>query len=65
MQLLIPQIDYPVSPGSRGTQMFLHHISDEMRQEYRQKIFKASKADVIDVAMRSVVYDTVLHVTLT
>lgn len=55
VMLYILQMDYPHSPGSKGAQMFLHQISDEMRQEYRQKIFRASKADVINVAMRSVV----------
>ncbi|XP_070385393.1 presequence protease, mitochondrial isoform X1 [Dermacentor albipictus] len=46
------KIDKPITPGDRGAAAFLHGVTDEMRQEHRQRIFACSKDDIISAVKR-------------
>lgn len=46
------EVDKPVEPGKRGLSHFIHGESDEIRQEYRRRLLKVSKDDVVDVAKK-------------
>ena len=46
------QVDAPVSPGSKGSTVFMSGISDELRQRYREQLFSVGRKDLIDVAKR-------------
>lgn len=39
-----------MSPANKGSGYFLSGISDEMKQEYRNRIFDANKNDLQSVA---------------
>ncbi|XP_037561015.1 presequence protease, mitochondrial-like [Dermacentor silvarum] len=45
-------VDKPITPGNRGAAAFLHGVTDEMRQEHRQRIFACSKDDIISAVKR-------------
>lgn len=46
------QVDAPVSPGSKGSTVFMRGISDWLRQRYREQLFNVGRKDLIDVAKR-------------
>ncbi|XP_064457930.1 presequence protease, mitochondrial-like isoform X1 [Ornithodoros turicata] len=48
------QVDSPVAPGNKGLRAFLAGITDEMKQQHRQRLFTATKDDVISAAMRNI-----------
>ena len=52
MAMYPSQVDAPVSPGNRGSTVFLRGISDELRQKYREGLFEVSQEDLTDVARR-------------
>lgn len=43
-------VDRPIEPGRRGLNYFTLGESDELRQEYRQRLLKVSRDDVVEVA---------------
>ena len=43
-------VDSPVAPGSRNVSNFFSGITEEMRQERRDRLFACTKLDVIEVA---------------
>ncbi|XP_056375480.1 presequence protease, mitochondrial [Hyla sarda] len=45
-------VDSPVAPSDKGMNLFLHGITDEMRQKHREQLFAVSHSDLIDVASR-------------
>lgn len=45
----LPQTDAPVTPGSKGLLYFKERISDDMKQELRERIFECKKEDIISV----------------
>jgi len=45
-------IDSPVSPGNRGMALFNNGLSDELRQTHRDRLFGASRDDLVDVCQR-------------
>jgi len=45
-------VDAPVSPGSKGSTMFMRGISDELRQRYRERLFNVGRKDLINAAKR-------------
>ncbi|ESN95019.1 hypothetical protein HELRODRAFT_193706 [Helobdella robusta] len=47
---LFSSVDKPISPGNKGTRLFMQGISEEMFEEYRRRIFQVSKDDVVHVA---------------
>lgn len=49
------QLDYPVCAGSKGTLKFLNHVTDEMQQVYRERIFRVHTQDLVDVTARFVI----------
>ncbi|KAL3208303.1 hypothetical protein MRX96_039192, partial [Rhipicephalus microplus] len=46
------KVDKPITPGDRGAATFLHGVTDEMRQEHRQRIFACSKDEIISAVKR-------------
>uniref|UniRef100_A0A224Z558 Presequence protease, mitochondrial n=1 Tax=Rhipicephalus zambeziensis TaxID=60191 RepID=A0A224Z558_9ACAR len=46
------KVDKPITPGDRGAAAFLHGVTDEMRQEHRQRIFACSKDEIISAVKR-------------
>lgn len=46
------KVDRPITPGDRGASTFLHGVTDEMRQEHRQRILRSTKDDVIAAVKR-------------
>jgi Zn-dependent M16 (insulinase) family peptidase len=46
------QIDAPVSPGSKGMNVFIHGITNELRQQYRQRLFSVTRQTLIETAQR-------------
>ncbi|CAG0884626.1 unnamed protein product [Darwinula stevensoni] len=42
--------DKPVPPGMKGMDLFLHHLSPEMRNEHRHRLMGVAKDDLISVA---------------
>ena len=58
------QVDSPVAPGYRGSTRFLRGISDEMRQNYRVKLFQVDRESLVSTARRYVhVFDDVYTYT--
>lgn len=45
-------VDSPISPGNRGMALFKYGLTDELRQDNRDKLFSASRSSIIDVAQR-------------
>ncbi|XP_028987098.1 presequence protease, mitochondrial [Betta splendens] len=45
-------VDSPVAPADKGMSRFLSGITDEMKQNYRQRLFAVSHKDLVDVAER-------------
>ena len=45
-------MDYPLSAGSRGTLLFLHHLSDDMQQQYRGRVLEVNREDLVDLTAR-------------
>lgn len=43
------EIDAPITPGSKGLLYFQERISDEMKQDLRERIFECKKEDIISV----------------
>ena len=43
------QIDAPVTPGSKGLLYFKERISDDMKQQLRERVFDCRKEDIISV----------------
>ncbi|CAN7993988.1 unnamed protein product, partial [Ixodes hexagonus] len=48
------QVDSPIAPGSRGLGNFLHGITDQMKEQHRQRLFVNTKDEVIDAIRRQV-----------
>ncbi|XP_077506419.1 uncharacterized protein LOC144115801 isoform X1 [Amblyomma americanum] len=46
------RVDKPITPGDCGAAAFLHGITDEMKQEHRQRLFSSTKDDVIAAVKR-------------
>lgn len=46
------QTDQPVPPGSVGSRQFVSGITDEMRQEARDRLFGVTKQQLLDAANR-------------
>lgn len=46
------KVDKPITPGDRGAAAFLHGVTDEMRQQHRQRIFACSKDEIISAVRR-------------
>lgn len=44
------QIDKPVTPGRMGMKLFLHDLSDDMRQVYRDHLFAVTREDIMRAA---------------
>ena len=44
------QIDKPVTPGNMGMKLFLHDLSDDMRQVYRDHLFAVTREDIMRAA---------------
>lgn len=49
---LVFQTDRPVPPGQTGSTFFLSKLSDKMRQQARDRLFKVTKDDIVDVTQR-------------
>jgi len=49
---IFQKIDAPVSPGARGTGLFLHGITNDMKQARRELLLDVTPADLVDVAGR-------------
>lgn len=45
-------VDSPVAPSDKGMSLFLHGVSDEMRQRHREQLFAVSHSDLINVTGR-------------
>ncbi|XP_022112056.1 presequence protease, mitochondrial-like isoform X2 [Acanthaster planci] len=45
-------VDAPIAPSDKGMTLFTSHISDDMRQEQRQRMFAVSQEDLQEVAQR-------------
>ncbi|XP_041374420.1 presequence protease, mitochondrial-like isoform X2 [Gigantopelta aegis] len=52
------QTDRPVPPGKVGRLLFLEHITDDMRQTSRDKLFTVSQGDLKDVTERYLLKST-------
>ncbi|CAI7997238.1 Presequence protease, mitochondrial [Geodia barretti] len=50
--MTIAELDSPISPGSRGSLMFLQHITPEMQYFHRQQILQVNKQDMIESTAR-------------
>ncbi|KAL4217277.1 Presequence protease [Mactra antiquata] len=48
-------IDKPVSPGQIGSNQFLYNITDTMRQRNRDRLFSATKDNIVDVTQKYLV----------
>ncbi|GAB1608745.1 presequence protease, mitochondrial-like [Argonauta hians] len=44
------QIDKPVPPSGKGLSYFLHQLTDDLRQTNRDRVFAATKQDLVEVA---------------
>jgi len=44
------EVDRPVDPGLKGLDFFNEHITSEMKQERRKRLFSVTREDVIRVA---------------
>ena len=49
---IFQKIDAPVSPGARGSGLFLHGITNEMKQVRRKLLLDVTPKDLVDVAGR-------------
>ncbi|KAG5841548.1 hypothetical protein ANANG_G00167760 [Anguilla anguilla] len=45
-------VDAPVAPSDKGMDLFLNGISDEQRQEHRERLFAVTDKSLTDVASR-------------
>ncbi|XP_075068173.1 presequence protease, mitochondrial [Mixophyes fleayi] len=45
-------VDSPVAPSDKGMSLFLHGVSDEMRQKHREQLFAVSHSDLTNVVGR-------------
>ncbi|XP_078722291.1 presequence protease, mitochondrial [Lampetra fluviatilis] len=45
-------VDAPVAPGDKGMSLFLHGVSDSMRQQHRERLFAVTHASLTDIANR-------------
>ncbi|XP_066441695.1 presequence protease, mitochondrial isoform X2 [Eleutherodactylus coqui] len=45
-------VDSPVAPSDKGMNVFLHGVTDDMRQKHREQLFAVSHSDLINVASR-------------
>uniref|UniRef100_A0A3B3SHI6 Pitrilysin metalloproteinase 1 n=1 Tax=Paramormyrops kingsleyae TaxID=1676925 RepID=A0A3B3SHI6_9TELE len=45
-------VDVPVAPCNKGMDHFLNGVSDELKQEHRERLFAVTKQDLIAVATR-------------
>uniref|UniRef100_A0AAY4AM07 Presequence protease, mitochondrial n=1 Tax=Denticeps clupeoides TaxID=299321 RepID=A0AAY4AM07_9TELE len=45
-------VDAPVAPSDKGLSRFLSGLTDEMRQQHRERLFAVAERDLIDVASR-------------
>ena len=52
-------IDSPVAPGSRNLSNFYDGITDEMKQERRDRLFACDKTDIMDVAEKYLTGDAI------
>ena len=52
MLLDVIEVDTPISPGAKGTGLFLRGITDELRQQYRQGLFAVERDDIVAVATK-------------
>jgi hypothetical protein len=41
--MVFQRADAPVAPGSKGMSLFVHGISDEARQTYRDRLFAVDR----------------------
>ena len=41
-----------MSPGNRGMALFKNGLTDELRQEHRDRLFNAGRDELVDVAQR-------------
>lgn len=48
--MVFQRADSPVAPGSKGMSLFVHSISDEARQLYRDRLFSVDKYVLVCVA---------------
>ena len=46
------KVDSPVPPSGKGSSLFYRGITDDMRQQHRDRIFTVTKDDIVDVATR-------------
>ncbi|XP_019848663.1 PREDICTED: presequence protease, mitochondrial-like isoform X1 [Amphimedon queenslandica] len=46
------QVDSPVSPGSKGSSLFLQGLTHEMRAQYRSRLFEVSGDHLVSVATK-------------
>ncbi|GAB6024432.1 Presequence protease, mitochondrial [Chamberlinius hualienensis] len=46
------EVDQPIAPGSRGANLFVNEISDEMKQKYRENLFKVTLSDLKETCDR-------------
>uniref|UniRef100_A0A3B4AEQ8 Pitrilysin metalloproteinase 1 n=1 Tax=Periophthalmus magnuspinnatus TaxID=409849 RepID=A0A3B4AEQ8_9GOBI len=45
-------VDAPVAPSDKGMSLFLNGVTDDMRDAHRQRLFRVSHQDLLDVAER-------------
>ncbi len=43
-------MDSPQSPSKRGSRAFKYHITDHMRQTFRERLFAVSRVDIRNAA---------------
>ena len=55
------QTDKPVPPGEIGTRLFCSGITDDMRQEARDRLFSVTRQQLVDVTNR---YDKYVFIYL-
>ena len=47
---IFQKIDAPVSPGARGNALFLHGITNDMKQTRRELLLDVTRSDLVDAA---------------
>ncbi|XP_071792109.1 presequence protease, mitochondrial-like [Asterias amurensis] len=50
-------VDAPVAPSDKGMTLFTSHISDDMRQEQRRRMFAVTKEDLQTVAQKYLAHE--------
>lgn len=49
---IFAEVDRPVAPGDKGKSHFLNGITDDMKQQHRERLMKASRDDLLRVTDR-------------